>query len=355
MKPTVAPTLRPWISPNIPLVTFISRTWMLIIFMLVSNYAVLSKHAWYWVQLPAARDGTPGDWMPVTLYDMMGAVLYIPALMSIVMVLYLLFIHLYFRGTIDKDAHDGTYIADWNNLTSYERVQISTWIRVGFLIAFCILCSSLAKGAVPDQEARWKSARINPAFSIALNVSVEVFERNVLRYEKITAMRENGVPAPVIFGLHQRESSGNFRCHPHEGSPLTGRTRYVPKGRLPFPAQPPYTFEQSAADAYYVVDRLDRVDWQDAQAALQGIESFNGLGYQQYHPDVPSPYLWNGTLLNGRATRGKYTGDGKFDRLAVDKQLGVAAMILRLRERGVPVPWGPIIYHSWVPPFDPRY
>lgn len=214
-------------------------------------------------------------------------------------------------------------------------VALTVWLIVTALL---ILFSSQSKGAVPDQEARWKSATINPHYSISLDINVALFKRNMERYQKITAMKSNGVPPSIIFCLHQRESSGNFRCHPHEGSPLTGRTRYVPKGRLPSP-DPPYTFEQSAADAYYVVDRLDRVDWENTQAALQGIESFNGLGYQNYHPDVPSPYLWNGLLLNGRATRGKYTGDGKFDRMAVDQQLGVAAIILRMRESGIPAPW----------------
>jgi len=324
---------------NLPILSFFARTWMLFIFMLISNFAVLSNHAWRWVQLPTAPDGTPGAWQGVTLFDMLGAVLYVPALASVVMWVYLLVLHLFFRGTLDKDAHDGVYIADWRALTSAERMWMNVVLRVGFFIGFCILCAGVAKGAVPDQEARWQAARINPHFSIVLDLNVALYQRNAARYKVIEAMRENGVPAPVIFGLHQRESSGNFRCHPHEGSPLTARTRYVPKGRLPAPAQPPFTFEQSAADAYYVVDRLDRVNWKSVQGALQGIESFNGLGYQNYHPDVPSPYLWNGTLINGKATRGKYTGDGKFDRLAVDKQLGVVAIVLRMREKGIPAAW----------------
>ena len=72
---------------------------------------------------------------------------------------------------------------------------------------------------------------------------------------------------------------------------------------------------------------------------MQGIESFNGLGYQKYHPDVPSPYVWNGLLINGKATRGKYTGDGRFDRTAVDQQLGVAAILMRMKEQGVILRW----------------
>lgn len=343
--PEVATIDKPILKHNIPLVTFISRYWMYLIFTVLANYAILSKHVWKWVQLPAARDGTPGDWVPMTTVDYCGALIYVPAMCSLVFMLFLLTRHLYFRATIDQDTHDGTYIADWRACSSFQRIAVTTAYTIGFLIAFAIIGASMARGAdrstgsVPDQEARWQAARINPAFSIALDLDVALFQRNQARYQIITAMRENGVPASIIFGLHQRESSGNFRCHPHEGSPLTARTRYVPKGRLPLPANPPFTFEQSATDAYYVCDRLDLVAWKSAQAALQGIESFNGLGYQKFHPDVPSPYLWNGTLINGRATRGKYTGDGHFDRNAVDKQLGVAAILLRLREQGIKAPW----------------
>jgi lysozyme family protein len=232
---------------------------------------------------------------------------------------------------------------------------------VGALVVIVLVILALkARGDVPDQDARWRAAKIDPHYSIALDVSVALYKRNFARYVKITHLRENGVPAPILFCLHQRESSGNFRCHPHEGSPLTQRTRFVPKGRLPH-VPPPYTFEQSAEDAYYVCDRLDLIDWRSRQDSLQGIEKFNGLGYQKYHPEVPSPYVWNGLLINGKRTIGKYTGDGKFSRMAVDGQLGVAAILMRYKEQGGFLRWDSdemvrqIMYVPWKPPFDPRY
>jgi len=115
------------------------------------------------------------------------------------------------------------------------------------------------------------------------------------------------------------------------------RTRDVPKGRLPSP-NPPYSWEQSAEDAYYVCDHLDLVPWHKLPAALQAIEAFNGTGYQRYHPDVPSPYLWAGTTVY---LRGKYVEDGRFDRFAVDKQVGAAAILKRAAERGIALPWDP--------------
>lgn len=350
MMPSVPPELKPTIKRNLPLITFFSRTWILFIFMLLSNYLVLWQHH-FGEMVQEGVIVNPG-W---TLFEKIGAVMYVPALGSAVFWFYLLMLHLFFRETLDKDAHNGTYITDWRALSSGDRMWMNVILRVGFFIGFCILFASAAKGAEPDQVARWSYATINPHWSIALDCNVAIFKRNMTRYEAITKMRTNGVPATIIFGLHQRESSGNFRCHPHEGSPLTGRTRYIPKGRLPLPDKPPFTFEQSAVDAYYVVDRLDKINWSDLQDALQGIESFNGLGYQNYHPDVPSPYLWNGLLINGKATRGKYTGDGRFDRTATDQQLGVAAILMRLKQAGYKCPWDAALYIPLPPTFDQNH
>jgi lysozyme family protein len=186
--------------------------------------------------------------------------------------------------------------------------------------------------APPDQAARWEAARISPRWSIALDRAVARYQRTAPRYTRIEAMRANGVPAPVLFALHLRESDCDFAAHPHEGSPLLHRTRFVPKGRLPGSA-PPYTFEQSAEDAYYVCDRLDLKDWQHLAPALQAIESFNGLGYQR-PGKPPSPYLWSGTTIY---VRGKFVADGRYSPTAVDQQLGCAAVLKRMLERGIPL------------------
>lgn len=316
---------------NIPVIAFFTRvsTWLLLAFMLASNYAVLSQkivYSWWTVNMEGYTVHET-----FTLFQLLGAVLYVPAIFSVAVFFALLFRHLYFRQSIDADIQSGEYMNDWRQVGPVHRIWVSNVVLVGVIIAICLICASLAKGAVPDQEARWQAARLDPHFSIALDMESIRFKRLVGRYQKITDMRKNGVPAAIIYCLHQRESSGSFLCHPHEGSPLTQRTRFVPKGRLPN-VPPPYTFEQSAEDAYYVFDKLDQVQWPKRSAALQGIESFNGLGYQKYHPDVPSPYLWSGTTVY---TRGKYTGDGRFDRTARDKQLGCAAILKSFEQRGL--------------------
>jgi lysozyme family protein len=127
-----------------------------------------------------------------------------------------------------------------------------------------------------------------------------------------------------VFCLHGRESSWDFTKHLHEGSPLSHRTRYVPKGRLP-DKSPPYTFEQSAEDALYkLMDLENRVKWSSLPDALLAIELYNGAGYLKYHPSVPSPYLWSGTTVY---SRGKYVSDGRWCKFTVDKQLGCAAIL----------------------------
>lgn len=183
--------------------------------------------------------------------------------------------------------------------------------------------------AFPFQEERWRAAEIRAAEIPRLDKAVARFRRTESRYRGIERQRPNGVPGEVVFALHGRESTWDFTRHLHEGSPLTRRTRNIPKGRPPVP-DPPYTFEQSAEDALYVLKRLDHVNWRSLGDSLQAIEAYNGLGYQRYHPDVPSPYLWSGTSLY---TRGKYVADGKFSPAAVDKQLGCAAILKRLEWR----------------------
>lgn len=190
-------------------------------------------------------------------------------------------------------------------------------------------------GTNVDQAARWQAAQLRPQDSIRLDKAVALYVRTAGRYEIVERMRANGVPAPVIFCLHYRESDNDFTKHAHEGSPLTHRTRDVPRGRIPG-LDPPYTWQQSAEDAYYVCERppLDRIDWRNLQAALDKMESFNGYGYR--HLGIPSPYLWAGTTLYAR---GKYVSDGRFSSTAQDAQLGCAAILLRMEERGIEIPF----------------
>ena len=182
-------------------------------------------------------------------------------------------------------------------------------------------------------SSRWEYAQINPMDRLRVDKVVYLYTKTVDRYKQVQNMRSDGVPAPVIFCLHMRESDNSFACHLHEGSPLLHRTRDEPKGRLPAPKDPPYTWEVSAEDAIYVCDRLQG-DWTDLTNALKKIEYYNGRGYEKR--GLVSPYVWAGTTVY---TRGKYVADGQFDPMAVDRQLGAACVLKRMLELGITLPF----------------
>jgi lysozyme family protein len=176
------------------------------------------------------------------------------------------------------------------------------------------------------QEERWREVQIRDSVVIRLDKAVAIYRENERRYKAIEKM--SNVPAAVICVLHGRESTWNFNRHLHEGSPLTGRTRYVPKGR-PLTGQPPFTFEESAVDAL-AYDRMGTKNWRSLGDSLQAIEMYNGPGYQNI--GIVSPYLWAGSTAY---SRGKFVSDGVFSPSAVDKQLGCATVLKWFEKRGV--------------------
>ena len=178
-----------------------------------------------------------------------------------------------------------------------------------------------AASAYPWQVERWNKARVRADWKGRASAVAQRIKSHRTRYQK--AEKSTGVPWHVIGVLHNMESGGSFTRHMHEGSPLTRRTRYVPKGR-PKVGNPPFTWEESAYDALYRLKRMDRYNWSDLGTKLQRIELYNGAGYQKYHKDIASPYLWSGTTLY---TRGKYVVDGKWSSTAVSKQVGCAAVM----------------------------
>jgi lysozyme family protein len=322
---------------NVPIFTFVARQWLLILVMFAGFTAVLDHHKFRCFGSWELNEQT-GQWFiqSRTIFDYFGGAAYMPGYGTLIILLALFYVHLIYRETIDKDTHSGKLLEDWRSCSSETRVWVHTVVRIGLIIALCILGASFAKAEPVDQVSRWKKAQVSPKWSIAADMAVRTYERNKYRYQKIQAMVENGVPAPILFCLHYRESDADFRCHAHEGSSLAHRTRDEPKGRLPHP-EPPYSFEQSAYDAYYVCERppLNRIKWSDMQAALDKMESFNGFGYRA--KGIPAPYLYSGTSLY---TAGKYVADHRFDRTAVDRQLGCVAILKRMAERGITLPFG---------------
>lgn len=184
---------------------------------------------------------------------------------------------------------------------------------------------------VSRERGIWDKLVVKPSWEIPVRKAVMLYLRTKDRYEVVEHYRSNGVPAPVIFCLHYRESDNSFKCHLHEGSSLLHRTRYVPKGRLPPPKEPPYTWEVSAEDAIYICDKLQG-SWSDISWSFDHIERYNGLGYRKL--GVPSPYLYSGSNLYDH---GKYTSDGHFNPQAIDQQLGCLPILKTMAANGVEI------------------
>lgn len=184
------------------------------------------------------------------------------------------------------------------------------------------------------QRSQWEAIKITPQFEIAVNKAVMLYQRTAQRYIVVAKIRADGVPAPVIFCLHYRESDNDFTAHLHEGSSLSHRTRYVPKGRLLPPKEPPYLWEISAEDALYACDKnlCDRMqgNWSDLAWAFNKMELYNGAGYRKR--GINSPYLYSGTQFY---TSGKFVSDGHYSATAKDKQLGCLAILKRMQEKGI--------------------
>lgn len=261
------------------------------------------------------------------VFKWMGALTYLPLLAFGVFILAFIMRHILNKTSTDAYIHGDSYDTDFASLSARDKVFLTQAQFAIYIIVIAILASSVL--GAPTLEQRFNESQIRPEWTAKLDRVAAGIVRDKDRYRVIEKMRTNGVPWYVTGGIHERESSRNFARHLHEGSPLIHRTYYIPRGRLPNKL-PPYTFEESAEDAFYILKDEHKVRWADRSAALDAIETYNGLGYRKYHSDVPSPYLWSGLNIY---SRGKYVADGRFDKLAVDRQPGVAALWKRMLER----------------------
>ena len=194
------------------------------------------------------------------------------------------------------------------------------------LFIAALLTIPLAAGTL--QENRWRDATVPKHLQPMVGRVVDRIMANSTRYQAVDSTTH--VPWYVIGGLHNMESSGSFRHHLHEGSPLSGRTRWVPKGR-PKTGNPPFTWEESAKDAL-LYDKMGAVNWASLDATLYACERYNGTGYLRYHKSTPTPYLWAKTSIE---RPGKYVSDGKWSSTARSQQIGIAAIWKVMESRGV--------------------
>lgn len=138
----------------------------------------------------------------------------------------------------------------------------------------------------------------------------------------VSVQTKTGVPWELVAAIHYRESSLDFRGVLHNGEKIIGtgkKTKLVPSGRGPFSS-----WEEAAVDALMMEKSKFPTNWTN-DSVLKFAEAYNGLGYAKRN--IVSPYVWAGT---SKYKSGLYVADGKFSENAVDKRLGVAAIIFGL-------------------------
>ena len=169
---------------------------------------------------------------------------------------------------------------------------------------------------IPDLKALWDSMVITSHRFADPVAAISIAEARYQAVEKNT-----GVPWQIIGCLHQREGSGDFSTHLHNGDSLRARTVHVPEGR-PIDGNPPFEWEFSACDALAYDNLSGLTGWDNIAIALYRIERFNGLGYRSH--GINSPYLWAGT---NHYSVGKFDADSHFDPTEVDQQPGCAGLL----------------------------
>lgn len=147
----------------------------------------------------------------------------------------------------------------------------------------------------------------------------ELYKIGFNRYFEVSKII--GCPFELIFAIHYRESTCNFKTHLHNGDPLTDRTVHVPKGR-PKTGEPPFTWQQSAIDALTLQGFDTFIGWDRVEVLLYHLEMYNGFGYRS--KKINSPYLWNRTNFY---TKGKFVKDGRYDKNFIDKQIGCVPIL----------------------------
>ncbi len=173
----------------------------------------------------------------------------------------------------------------------------------------------------PDWKYLWDTVMIDPGRSADVVSIVKRIYVNEAVYKKIGVIVDCAWWVPGL--IHYRESSRlTTDVYLHNGQPLGKRTTIVPKGIYFRKDQ----FVEAAVDALRS-KKLAKVI--TPVQFLPIAERFNGLGYRNKVGDKGkieySPYVWAGT--NHHDETSKYVADGKYDKHAKERQLGIAAIL----------------------------
>ena len=146
---------------------------------------------------------------------------------------------------------------------------------------------------MPDGYANlWGKAALRPERAAAATAIARKLAKNRDRYA-LAASWVGNCPWWWVAAVHELEVGASFTKHLHDGDPLVRRTIHVPAGR-PILGTPPFTWEESAADALKM-HHLQAVPAWTLPRCLYEWERYNGFGYVA--KKINSPYVWSFTTL----------------------------------------------------------
>lgn len=105
--------------------SFIGRYWLLLVLLLVTLVPVLPQF-----EAP---------------FREFGALIYGPVLVTGALVCALLLRHLFFRQSLDEDAHSGYFAAQWRELAPIDRVRLNLLMMAALFLGACLIFAALAK------------------------------------------------------------------------------------------------------------------------------------------------------------------------------------------------------------------
>lgn len=177
-------------------------------------------------------------------------------------------------------------------------------------------------------EDLFLTCEVRPKWISYVNKQTDRILVNIDRYAVVS--KYSKVPAWLVGAIHLREASLKFNTHLANGDPLFDelgeplKTTHVPAGLGPF-----NTWEAGAVAAFNLKKTFDIEFW-DINTCLTFAEKYNGLGYKKR--GIRSPYVWG---LTNHQQKGKYVADGIFDCSVMDGQIGVAAIAITIKNRGL--------------------
>lgn len=132
------------IKSNVPILTFFSRFWLLTLFAVLLNCVPLWSKAWFYV--PIGKDEWGNIvWEGQTTFQILGSIAYIPGVVLAAYWINAFAIHLYFRKTVDLDAHNNTYSDAWGRLADRDLVLFTVILRVGLFIGASLIVAAVVK------------------------------------------------------------------------------------------------------------------------------------------------------------------------------------------------------------------